>query len=577
MFNKYFQQELAYLKDLGEEFSKAHPALAPMLSGPAADPDVERLLEGGAFLTALLRQKLDDEFPEIINEMMQLLFPHYLRPVPATTIIAFKPKPTLGQSLTIPAGVFVASVPVEETSCLFRTSYDVEIHPLSLFEASFAHPSGQKPVIKLLLGLNNMKLSEWQPRTLRLFLSGDYPNATDLYFLLLRHVKRLVIKPLEGGDSLILSPESLKPVGFAREEALIPYPPHSFQGYRIIQEYFMLPAKFLFVDIYGWERWRNKGGGSRFEIIFELEDLPFTPSWIRKDSFNLFVTPAINIFPYEADPVLLDHRKTRYLVRPSGSNPKHYQVYSIEKVVGFVHGTAEERAYVPFELFKLDAQSDHIYHITIDSSPIRPGLDVYLAVAYPPERDSPVSETLSLDLMCTNGSLPEKLQLGDISLPTSSSPEFVEFSNIQPPTAQLLPPMGPNLRWRLLSHLSLNYLSLAKTENLRALLGLYIFSETQNRASVIANRKRISGIENIEALHSDRLVSGIMMRGQEVKLKFRQDHFASQGDMFLFGCVLDDFLGGYASINTYTSLIIQEVLKGDIYQWPARLGTHPLI
>jgi type VI secretion system protein ImpG len=131
--------------------------------------------------------------------------------------------------------------------------------------------------------------------------------------------------------------------------------------------------------------------------------------------------------------------------------------------------------------------------------------------------------------------------------------------------------------WRFLSHLSLNYLSLARAGNLRALLELYLFPEGSDRTANLANKKRIGGIENVQAKPSDRIVSGIMLRGQEILLNIRQDQFASQGDMFLFGCVLDQFLGGYASINSYTRLSIQEVMKGDTYQWPARLGDHPLI
>jgi type VI secretion system protein ImpG len=577
MFNRYFQEELAHLRELGVEFSKAHPALAPMLSGPTADPDVERLLEGVGFLTALLRQKLDDEFPELINELMQLIWPHYLRPIPSTTMIAFTPKPTFRQSVTIPSDIQIASVPVEGTSCLFRTTLGMEVHPLNLLDASFSQPSGRPPVIKLLLELNGLKASDWQPKTLRFFLAGDYPNAVDLYLLLRRHLKRIVITPQEKGTSLVLSPDFLKPVGFSDQEALIPYPSHSFPGYRILQEYFISPEKFLFLDLVGWERWYERGDGSRFEISFELDDLPFSPPRIKRDNFVLFVTPAINIFSYEADPISLDHQKTQYLIRPAGSNPLHYQVYSVDRVTGFIQGTAEERTYVPFEVFNPDPQSNPAYHVTIRQSPIKLGYDVYLSVAYPPGSGPPLSETLSILLMCTNGALPESLRVGDVSQPTSSSPEFVEFKNIKPPTTSILPSLGTNLLWRLLSHLSLNYLSLARTENLRALLELYIFPEIRDRTATLANRKRINGIEGVEAKPSDRLVSGILMRGLEIKLNMRQDQFASQGDMFLFGCILDQFLGGYASINTHTRLIIQEVLKGDLYQWPARLGDHPLI
>jgi type VI secretion system protein ImpG len=577
VFNRYFQQEMSYLKDLGAEFAKAHPSLAPMLSGPTADPDVERLMEGVAFLTGLMRQKLDDDFPEIIHDLMQMFWPHYLRPVPSTTMIAFSPKPTLKQSATIPAGVSVASVPVEGTSCLFRTCYDVELHPLNLLDAFYAQPAGQSPVIKLLLELSGLRVSAWQPKSLRIFLAGDYANATDIYFLLMRHLKRIVIKPVEKGESCFLSPEFLKPAGFSDNESLIPYPSHSYPGYRILQEYFIQPEKFLFVDLTGLQRWVNGGDGSKFEISFELDDVPFLPLRVKKDNFVFSVTPAINIFPHEADPISLDHRKTQYLVRPSGPDPEHHEVFSVDRVVGFVQGTAEERRYVPFEFFNQDTKSSPAYHIAMKESPVRSGVDVYLSVAYPPDAGPPSYETISVYLTCTNGPLPESLRPGDISRPTGSSPEFAEFQNIRPPTANVMSPIGTNLLWRLLSHLSLNYLSLARTENLKALLELYISPGIRNHSALLANRKRINGIEGVEAGSADRLVSGIMMRGQEIRMKLRQDHFASQGDMFLFGCILDHFLGGYASINTYTSLNIQEVSRGEEYRWPAKLGHRPLI
>jgi len=578
MFNRYFQEELSHLKDLGKEFSNAHPALAPMLAGATPDPDVERLLEGVAFLTALLRQKLDDEFPEIINELMQLIWPHYLRPIPSTTLIAFTPKPTLRQSLTIPSGIQISSIPVEGTSCLFRTCYEADVHPLAVLDATFTQPSGQPPLIKLFFELKGLKLSDWHPKTLRLFLAGDYPDASDLYLLLRRHLRRILIKPAEKGKPCSLGPEALKPVGYSEREALIPYPSHAFPGYRIIQEYFISPQKFLFLDLTGLERWLEKGESSRFEVHFELRDLPFPAPRIKRDHFILSVTPAINLFPHAADPIQIDHRSTKYLIRPSGSNFEHYQVYSVESVVGYIQGTAEERRYVPFEVFNPDPQAHPVYRLTSRQSLLREMFDLFLSVVYPQGTGAPLSETLSIQLLCTNGALPENLRVGDISLPTSSSPEPVEFKNIQPPTISLLPPLeGENLRWRLLAHLFLNTLSLARTENLKALLEQYLFPGSRNRTHTLANRKRIEGIEGIEAKPSDRLVSGILMRGQEIELKMRQEKFASQGDMFLFGCILDHFLGNYASINHFTRLTLQEVMKGDIYQWPPRLGDHPLI
>ena len=548
-----------------------------MLSGPSSDPDVERLLEGVAFLTALLRQKLDDEFPEIIHELIHLIWPHYLRPVPSATIIEFAPKPSLKQSLKIPAGVHVASVPVDGTPCIFQTRYDVDVHPVRLMDAYFRESAGRPPAISIQMEITGPPLSDWNPGHLRFFLAGDFSSAADLYMLMLRKLRQIVITPLEGGTSALLSPDDLRPAGFSNNESLLPYPSNSFPGFRILQEYFVLPSKFLFLDLYGWERWKNRGSGNKFEIVFEFGELPTPLPRIHKSSFSLCASPAVNIFHNEADPIRLDHRRRDYLVRPSGQNTRHYQVYSVEKVTGFVQGTAKEKTYSPFDMFSSAHSADSVYYSRLRHSPVNSGLDVYLSFSYPPGAGLNKTEIISPKIQCTNANLPEGLQTGDISQPTSTSPELVTFKNITPPTNNILPPLGKNLLWRLLSHLSLNYLSLSNAENLKTILELYNFEETRDKSAFIANQKRISGIQRVAAKGSDRLVNGVMMRGQDIMMKARLDHFSGSGDFFLFGSILDHFLGNYASINTYTRLSIQETVRGDEYQWPARIGAHPLI
>ncbi len=575
MLNRYYLQELAALRDLGKEFAEAHPAIASMLSGPTADPDVERLLEGVAFLTGLIREKLDDDFPEIVHDLIQLVWPHYLRPLPAGSIVAFRPKPSLKQPLVVPAGVQLASVPVEGTTCLFRTCYDVEVQPLRLLDASFVEPPGRPPAILLQLELSGIPLASWMPEKLRFHLAGDYPAATDRYRLLRRHLHRIVISS-EGGRDLVLPPQHLEPVGLSMAEGSIPYPAASFPGYRILQEYFTLPQNFLFLDVTGWEQWQGRGESGRFEIRFELADPSGPMPRIRRNDFVLFATPVINLFPHEADPIRLDHRRTEYRVRPTSSRIDHFQVYSVDKVVGYVQGSATAREYVPFDHFSRAAATGPVYHLRYRSAPTRPGSEVFLSVAYPPEAGPPVTETLSIGLTCTNGGLPESIQKGDICRPTSSTPEFVEFANITPPTLGVQPPLDRNLLWRLLSHLSLNSVSLATTRNLKALLGLYLFPDTRDRTALLANRKRIAGIEKVTSRGVDRLVSGLMLRGREIELSARHDHFAGPGDLYLFGCVLNEFFAVYATLNSFTRFVLRETLQGEVITWPARIGERPL-
>ncbi len=577
MFNKYYQQELAFLKDLAVEFSKAHPAIAPALSGPTTDPDVERLLEGVAFTTGMLRQKLDDEFPEIIHGLIDLIFPHYLRPLPSASIIAFSSKPGLQESVTVPKGATVASVPVDGTPCLFQTCFEVRTDPLLLKDARLVEQPGGATQIRLNLELTSGNLASWDTKQLRFYLGGNYTEASDLYLLLNRYIKTIVIQSEQGGRPLHLPPDCLKPVGFAPDEDLTPYPGHAFQGYRLLQEYFLLPQKFLFIDLTGLEEWRDRGSGANFDIIFELADPPFYPSRIEPQNFVLFASPIINLFEHPADPISLDHRQPAYFVRPSATDAKHYAVFAVKSVTGIVHGALKHKEYAPLELFSTPGEDRPIYQVKYKPSIIDQSVKIFLTLPYASQSGAPVQETLSLTLSCTNGTLPEHLQLGDISQPTSDSPVLLDFKNIIPCTTPVQPVLGDNTLWQFLSHLALNYLPLANTHNLKELLNLYSFPSGRDRSKVAANRKRIDGILEVRIKQADRLVNRHLMRGQEIDLDIRQDHFAGPGDMFLLGSILDFFLGVYASLNCFTRLSVRDTITGEKYLWQPRLGTRPLL
>lgn len=576
MFNRYYQDELSNLRDLGAEFARKHPALGPMLAGASSDPDVERILEGTAFLTGLLREKLDDDFPEIVHELMQIIWPHYLRPMPASTILAFTPKAAMKSSMKVPAGTFIASVPVEGTQCLFQTCYPVNVHPLKLVSASYHQPPGGMDIIELSFELLGMKLSEWHPESLGFHLGGDYVVATELFYLLQQRLAGIALSSPDG-EACFLPSQHMQSVGFKEQEGIIPYPMQSFPGYRLLQEYFLLPEKFFFFRLFGWERWQSRGEGSAFTVRLELKEPPKAFTRLKNENFILSATPAVNLFPMHAKPIRLDHRQTEFPVQPDSSRADHYQVYSVTDVVGIIHGTAEQRAYVPFDLYNPEPKDRPVYHVIRKRSPVHQGLSTFITVDYPNQNGLPRVETLSMELLCTNGSLTESLQVGDIRLPTSNTPEFVDCSNVRTPKPGSLPPMGQNLLWRFLSHLSLNYLSLARTENLKALLELYLFPETRDQKGYLANRKRLDGLERVLSRPKSKLVSGVMMRGQEIRLSLRQDHFTGRGDLFLFCSVLNSFLGSYASINAFTELTVEESVSGEEHQWPARIGDRPLI
>ena len=577
MFNKYYQQELQSLRELAREFSRAHPAAAPLLSGQSADPDVERLLEGVAFLTGLLRQKLDDELPEIVRGLADIVLPHYLRPIPATSIVVFSPKPNLKETISVPAGTSLATNAVEETVCTFRTCFDLEVHPLGVIAAETVRKAGEPDRIRLVLELTGPNLSQWQPTRFSFYLGGSFAQAADLFMLLTRYVRNVTIAPSEGGDSCSLSPQCLKPIGFDRQNNLIPFPFQSFSGYRLLQEYFVLPQKFFFIDLLGWDQWENRGEGLRFEIIFELLPSPIALPRVSAEQFHLYATPVINLFSHEADPISLDHRQEKVRVRPSMTHSDYLQVYSVDQVTGYLGGSVERKDYVPLSLFSKQKDGGTFYQVIQSISPVNERPEVFLAFTYPPEGPKPVKETLTIKLTCTNGTLPEHLQLGDICQQTSDSPELLAFKNIIPPTAPIDPPLGRNELWRLLSHLSLNLLSLIDLEGLKELLRLYLFPEGRDKVKITANLKRVEGISGVSAKPADRLAYGFMLRGQEITLTLQKDCFASLGDLYIFGCVVDEFFSEYSSMNSFTQLRIKETISGETFIWPEKIGNRPLI
>ncbi len=575
MFNRFYQDELNKLKGLAVEFSQANPALAPMLSGASADPDVERLLEGVAFLTGLTRQKLDDEFPEFVQELANLLFPHYLRPVPATTLVSFSPKGFLAETVRVPVGTKIDSAPVDGTPCRFRTCTDLDVEPIVMAGARLVVKAGVSPQLILKFELQGMELNQWNADRIRLFLGSGYAEASKLLLLLSHHVRTVTVGAL-GGALFDLGASSIRLSGFDSE--LLPYPKHAFQGYRRLQEFFVQPEKFLFLDIGGLKRWTTRGKANSFEITLGLDQLPEWMPEIRTDSFLLNVTPVVNLFEHAADPITHEHRTTEYRLVPEAANREHYQIYSVDQVVGYQQGVAKQRLYSAFGMLRPhDSDGNLSYRTSLRAATVGRGSELFLSVSYPPAQ-IPLPETLSVQVTCTNRFLPESLQLGDLNRPTSTSPDRMTFRNIRRMTTPLNPPANEALLWRLISHVSLNFLSIANAENLRALLGLYVFSERQEQGQESANRRRIDGIQEVVASPETRLVGrGSILRGQQVRIRCRLDNFAGMGDMYLFGCVLDRFIADYAGINSYTRVELEDAFTGALFKWPPRLGQQPLL
>ncbi|MDC4206316.1 MAG: type VI secretion system baseplate subunit TssF [Candidatus Manganitrophus sp.] len=449
-FNKYYQDELTFLREMGREFARAYPAAAPFLADRGSDPDVERLLEGFAFLTGRIRQKLDDEFPELIHALMSLMWPHYLRPIPSMSIVEFTPiTGAVRERQPVPRGTEVASLPVEGIPCRFRTAFDLDLYPFSMEEALVQTLPDGRSALRLRFKLSpGTTLSQVRLETLRFFLHGD--PAYTLYLWLCRYVSEVRVRAIVQGkpsQESTLPPGRIEAGGFSEEEALLPYPKGAFDGYRYLQEYFTFPEKFLFTTLTGLLPVTKTMKGEAFEIDFVFSQPPAASLHITRENVRLFCTPVVNLFQMESDPIRINHQRVEYPIRPAGASPIQYETYSVDRSVGWVRGTAEEQEYPPFVSFQhhLGPAGRRLtyYQTRLRGAVVGDGTDTSVSFVNGEQTTVvPPTETVVFHLTCTNRALPGKLRVGDIQVPTDRSPEFARFRNITKVTPAIRPPVG---------------------------------------------------------------------------------------------------------------------------------------
>jgi type VI secretion system protein ImpG len=581
LFSKYYQSELSYLRELGREFAEANPALAGLFAEQGGDPDVDRLLEGFAFLTARIRERMEDAVPEVIDALAQMIVPQYTRTLPACSVVEFTPQQTaLRGRHRLPAGTEVGARPIEGTTCLFRTTVDLDLLPLTISEFNFDHSVEAHPEIRI--GFRTGQAADALLRetpSLRIFLHGPLGLTTTTYLWLLRYLDDVTYKST-GGYEQSLGKHAVHPVGVSPEQPMLPWPELAPDGLRVIQEYFTLTQKLLFIDVKGLNTIPAEHATDTFVLKFRFTRPPKLPERIDKDNVRLHCVPIVNLFETSADPIARNTRQHEYLLRASGVNPLHMEVYDVRGVTGLLANRRGRRAYTPFYSFShiSKPKSEQAFFLTRRArSPIDDGLDTYLSVLTPADvRPDFDEETLSIDLLCSNRSLPAELRAGDVSVPTPRSPTIARFKNLTQVTRPVRPPVGGELHWRLVAHLSLNVRTLANSESLRSLLGLYNFHEEADQQLGKQNRLRVESIRRVDVRAARRLMDRIPVRGQHTTIEVEQAAFASEGDVFAFGSALDWLFATETPLNSFHELSMRLHPSGAEMKWPPRTGTQPV-
>ncbi|EMP54919.1 hypothetical protein MSNKSG1_13337 [Marinobacter santoriniensis NKSG1] len=587
--NRFYRDELSFLRLQGREFAEAHPQLTRFLSEQSTDPDVERLLEGFAFLTGKLREKVEDEFPELTHSLLNMLWPNYLRPVPSCTIMKFDPQlHAISERQRVERHTEIKSRPVgdaiRQTQCRFRTCRAVDVFPISV-AGVYAEHSREVSSVTVDLALHtDQSLNTLGLDHLRFYLGGDDHTSETLYLWLNHYLTGIEL--VVGNSTYRLPASSLRPVGFDADEALLPYPKNAYPGYRILQEYLSFPEAFRFVDITGLKARLPAVQADEISVRFQFSRILPPEARAGRESLQLYCTPAVNLFSHEGEPVDLNGRQTEYRISPSSRSPGHFEVFSIEQVEGWLEGQSgrgEPRIYTPFESFQHEVERDRgrtalYYRSRVRESVRGDGFDHYMSFVRGDESDClNRQEAVSLTLTCTNRQLPNQLAVGDVSMATETTPAFASFSNITRPTATLRPTLDGSLLWTLISNLSLNYLSMLDVEALRTVLRVYDFRALVDRQAERISKKRLAGIRAIATSPVDRMIRGLPVRGIRSELGLDQSGFASEGDLYLFGTVLSQFFALYASINAFHQLEVVNTENQERYTWTLQQGQQPLM
>jgi len=619
---QYYGQELNYIRELGGEFAREFPKIAGRLgldTFECADPYVERLLEGFAFMAARVHLKIDDEFPRFTQHLLEIVYPHYLAPTPSMGIMQLRPnlnESVLAQGYRVPRGSSLRSVlgRGDQTACEYRTAHDVTLWPLEIAQAEYTGYLADlgdlelrgRPRAALRLTLRataGLKISELAFDDLTIFLRGGDELPTRLYEQLFGHALGIVVRPkvhpVPWQHLIVENP--VAPVGFEDDEALLSFGPRSFQGYRLLQEYFAFPPRYLFAKLQGLRPATSRCAEQEIEVLFlsdtHVADLDGV---VNAQNFALFCTPAVNLFPRRADRIHLTDAAHEYHVVPDRTRPMDFEIHSVGEVVGFGSSAEVKQAFHPFFAWNdQTADGDAPAYYTIQRQPRSlstgqrargarssyVGSEVFLSLVDPDQGPyRPDLRQLAVETLCTNRDLPLHLSLGqgrtDFTLDSGAPVEAIRC--LTGPTPPRPSHAYGDISWRLISHLSLNYLSLVdvadgagqKAQALRELLTLY--ADLTDPGA----RKQIEGIRATACAGITRPLPipgpTTFGRGMEISLTCDETAFEGSG-VFLLGAVLERFFAKYVSLNSFTETVLRTIQRGEIMRWRTRAGRRKIL
>jgi type VI secretion system protein ImpG len=618
---RHYESELTFLREMGAECAQSFPKIAARLGMDGVevlDPYVERLLEGTAFLSARVQLELELQYPALTSQLLEIIYPHFLGPTPSMMVAELTPdmeNTALVSGYVMPRGTQLRTALLDGTqsACIFKTSQDTALWPIEIAEAEYIDGRGAlvaagvvgdveaRAGIRLRLRrAGNQPIGELDLDRLTLFLGGESAKGWQLYELLCAGSTGVVARSTDRRADWTLPLQSgVVPRGFEPEEALLPTPRRSFDGYRLLQEYFAMPERFHFVDLPGLAPALARADGSDIDIYILLRDgNADMASVVAPGAFRLHCVPAINLFEKRCDRVQISTADHEQHVVADRTAPLDYEIHTIQSVTG-ISGDGEED--VPFRAFysadEFTAASGGASAYYTQNRKMRQrsqkerlkstrtnylGSELYLSLVDP--RQAPYSNALSqlaVTALVTNRDLPLLLSSGTKNL--FYLPDGGPVAEVRIPVAPTRP--RPTLAqgetaWKLISHLSLNYLSIADTaqgtgaEALRELIGIYAPSGDRVVEKQLEGITKVTSRPIVRWMRDDVLSTAV--RGLEITVHCDEDFFEGTS-AYVLVAVLERYLRKHVSINSFTETVLTTHKRGEIARWRPETGLGRLI
>jgi len=614
----HYERELAFLRQRAKGFAERYPKIAGRLQVSneiAEDPHVERMIESFALLTSRIHKRLDDDFPLFTESFLEVLYPHYLRPLPSASIAHFDldgAQAMMSGPLAVPRGTALNSKPVQGVICRFRTCFNLQLLPLQLVQAQYRGavnpPSGSRLPdtatsmlsIKLELASSQLQLDALDVDHLRVYLDGDAAQVSVLRETLVARSVGVMVQVDEHGPWLgpLRVPGSATPrlpalAGFAEDEALLQVDERTHPAYRLLSEYFAFPEKFNFVDL-PWPREALQGVARRSVTLHVLlaqvrhdSDQARLLEGVSARQFLLGCTPVVNLFSQRADPIRVTHQSSAYPLVVDARRAFGYEVHSVDRVFR-VQQTPLGESVVEFKPFyslqhaDMDEGGGRYWTMRRDDAvaQLSPGYEAELSIVdvhFDPAL--PQADTLSVQVTATNRDLPTLLATGhpggDLTMEGGSVARAIRL--LRKPTPSMRLERRRGTLWRLISHLSLNHLSLEAggIDALREMLRLY---DLPNAAT---NRRQVEGLVAVDYKPTTTWLAGepfaCFVRGLQVRLTVDEDAFVGSG-LAVFVAVLDRFFGLYVHANSFTQLVVISARTGEeLFRCEPRSGETLLV